>query len=230
MFAGLVLTSLLVSSPPPAPARAPAPAPAPPHFDDARFELHLGGRAGGRFLGSDTAIARSFGGGLNLGLGVRLWQGLYFEAGVGEAVSTNPERAPSFRHLGSHEGTDAHPPQTQRSPLMVGQILLGLRYEIRTAKTVRVRPSVSLGLTHLHEATVADFVREPGKTLGGIGKFINHRTGLQAGAGMRVPFPERWGPAAPRFSLRVDADFAYYFDALPGRIQAGLGLGLQVVF
>ena len=93
-----------------------------------------------------------------------------------------------------------------------------------------MRPSVFLGVTHLHEATIADFVAAPGKTLAGTGKFIRHRTGAQAGVGMRVPFPERWGRVAPRFSARFDADFAYYFDRHPGRLQAGLGAGLQVVF
>ncbi|MFO7562925.1 MAG: hypothetical protein R6X02_09815 [Enhygromyxa sp.] len=200
-------------------------------FDDARFVLHIGGRAGGRFVGPDTAAPTSFGGGLSFGLGVRLWQGLYLEASVGEGVFQNPEPLESFRHLGTHEDTPVSLVEgPEPSPLLVGQILLGARYEVRTARTSRVRPSVFLGATHLHEATLADFAREPGKTLAGTGKFIRHRTGVQAGFGLRVPFPARWGRAAPRFSGRFDADVAYYLDRQPGRVQAGLGAGVQVVF
>lgn len=229
MLLGLALTSsLLAASPTPSPAPSPAALP----FDDARFSLHIGGRAGGRFGGTDTAGPTSFGGGVSFGLGVRLWQGLYLEASLGEGVFQNPEseQVDSFRHIGTHSAELDDPEAAKPSPLLVGQILLGARYEIRTAKTLRVRPSVFLGATHLHEATIADFLREPGKTIGATGKFVRHRTGLQAGAGLRVPFPERWGAAAPRFSTRFDLDFAYYFDKHPGRIQAGVGVGLQVVF
>jgi hypothetical protein len=219
MLAGFAVASLFAASPAPA---------ALPH-DDARFELHLGGRAGGRFVGTPTAGPTSFGGGLSFGLGVRLWQGLYLEASVGEGVFQNPERLESFRHLGTHEAAlSVEPPKS--SPLLVGQILLGVRYEVRTARTLRVRPSVFLGATHLHEATLADFAEQPGKTLAGTGQFIRHRTGAQAGVGLRVPFPERWGRVAPRFSGRFEADVAYYFDRHPGRVQAGLGAGIQVVF
>lgn len=224
MLAGLALSSLFFASPPTPPALP---------FDDARFELHLGGRAGGRFVGTGTAGPSSFGGGLSLGLGVRLWQGLYLEASVGEGVFSNPERLDTFRHLGTHETDEAlaiEAPPAAGSPLLVGQILLGARYEIRSAKTLRVRPSVFLGATHLHEATLADFAEDPGKTLAGTGKFIRHRTGAQVGVGLRVPFPERWGRVAPRFSARFDVDGAYYFDAHPGRVQVGIGAGLQVVF
>ena len=198
MLVGLALASLISAAPSPASV---APSAALP-FDDARFSLHVGGRAGGRFVGTDTAAPTSFGGGVSLGLGVRLWQGLYLEASVGEGVFQNPERVESFRHIGPHAAQLEEPEPTPKpSPLLVGQILLGARYEVRTARTLRVRPSVFLGATHLHEATIADFLREPGKTIGGTGKFIRHRTGLQAGFGLRVPFPERWGAAAPRFSI-----------------------------
>lgn len=236
MLVGLALASLISAAPTPAPSPAALP------FDDARFSLHVGGRAGGRFVGTDNSGSTSFGGGVSLGLGVRLWEGLYLEASVGEGVFTNPERIETFRHFGPHaapqlsetepvaEPVDDGAADGKPSPLLVGQILLGARYEIRTVRTLRVRPSVFLGATHLHEATIADFMREPGKTLAGTGKFIRHRTGLQAGFGLRVPFPERWGAVAPRFSARFDADFAYYFDKHPGRVQAGIGLGLQVVF
>ena len=181
----------------------------------------------------------SLGGGAQIGLGVRLWQGLYLEAGVGEGIFTNPERRESevaFRHIGPHpalESTqDIAPVESTRppSPILAGQIVMGLRYEIRTPKTTWVRPSVYLGATHVHEATFADFRVAPGKTLAGTGEFIRHRTGAALGVGLRIPFPERWGPVAPRFSARFDLDAAYYFDRFPGRVQAGLGVGLQVVF
>lgn len=181
----------------------------------------------------------SLGGGAQIGLGVRLWNGLYFEAGVGEGVFTNVERPASevaFRHIGQHdeavalETTPASTPAAAPSPILAGQIVLGLRYEVRTPRTKWVRPSVYLGATHLHEATIADFVVAPGKTLAGTGEFINHRTGATLGLGLRLPFPERWGPVAPRFSARFDADASYYFDRHPGRVQVGLGVGLQVVF
>ncbi len=230
MFAGLALASLLAAGPVPSPAALP--------FDDARFELIVGGRAGGRFVGTETAGPTSFGGGISLGLGVRLWQGLYLEAGVAEGVYQNPETssaaAHSFRHFGPHPQAQpipaSEPGSSESSAILAGQILLGLRYEVRRAKTLRVRPSVFVGATHLHEATLRDFAREPGKTLAGVSESIQHRTGAQLGLGLRVPFPERWGRVAPRFSARFDADLAYYFDAYPGRVQAGLGAGLQVVF
>jgi hypothetical protein len=231
MFTGLALASLLASSPVSPPALP---------FDDARFELHLGGRAGGRFLGGPSALPTSFGGGLNVGLGVRLWQGLYIEVGLAEGVYQNPEQldtlrvseeATSFRHLGPHAAPAAEPSASpKKSAILAGQILLGLRYEIRTARTLRIRPSVFVGATHLHEATLRDFARQPGKTIAGVSDSIRHRTGAQLGFGLRVPFPERWGRVAPRFSARFDADVAYYFDAHPGRLHAGLGAGLQVVF
>jgi hypothetical protein len=215
-------------------AVSPPTRPAPPtlaELDTRRFELHLGGRGGARMLGG-----ASFGGGVQIGLGVRLWKGLYLEAGVGEGVFTNPEARASdvaFRHLGEHGEplatvVAAEPPPP--SPIMVGQIVVGLRYEVRTPRTMWVRPSVYLGATHLHEATFDDFLASPGKTLAGTGQFIRHRTGATVGLGLRVPLPERWGPVAPRFSARFDTDVSYYFDRHPGRVQAGLGVGLQVVF
>ena len=245
-----LLASTLLAAPPAAPAAAPAAAAqaagAAP-YDHARFSIMLGGRAGGRFLTrpSATPIApTSFGGGFGLGLGVRVWQGLYVEANVSEGLYQNPEPIPtldasSFRHFGPHEPAaaetdpavaDASGASEGKSALLVGQILLGLRYEIRTPATYRLRPSVSLGLTHLHEATVHDFLLSPGKTLMGISKSIRHRTGAQVGAGLRIPFSLEPGRVASRFSARVDADVAYYFDDAPGRLQAGLGLGVQVLF
>ncbi|PRQ07281.1 hypothetical protein [Enhygromyxa salina] len=241
MSAGLLAAALLCASPaPPAPPAKVAPTLA--ELDERRFELHLGGRAGARFGG-----APSLGGGGSIGLGVRLWRGLYLEASVGEGVFSNARPAPapsSFRHLGSHaevapgEPDSAGPPvaaaaaasDDAASALLAGQILLGVRYEVRTPRTKWVRPTVFLGATHLHEATLGDLARAPGPTLAGTGEFIRHRTGVQLGVGLRAPLPERWGPVAPRFSVRVDADAAYYFDAHPGRVQAGLGVGVQVVF
>jgi hypothetical protein len=175
----------------------------------------------------------SLGGGAQIGLGVRLWRGLYLEAGVGEGVFTNVEARETdvaFRHLGEHGDPLTITAATPPSPILAGQIVMGLRYEVRTPRTMWVRPSVYLGATHLHEATLDDFLTAPGKTLAGTGEFIRHRTGASLGLGLRVPLPERWGPVAPRFSARFDADVAYYFDRHPGRVQAGLGVGLQVVF
>lgn len=218
--------------------------PTPPtleQLDTRRFELHIGGRAGVRMLDGV-----SLGGGAQVGLGVRLWKGLYLEAGVGEGVFTNVEARQAdvaFRHFGSHgdplaaetdtdtattTAASSEPPA--RSAILAGQIVMGLRYEVRTPRTMWVRPSVYLGATHLHEATLDDFVVAPGKTLAGTGEFIRHRTGASLGLGLRVPLPERWGPIAPRFSARFDVDASYYFDRHPGRVQAGLGVGLQVVF
>jgi hypothetical protein len=197
-------------------------------LDEKRFELHIGARGGVRMLDGV-----SLGGGAQIGLGVRLWKGLYFEAGVGEGVFTNVEARTSevaFRHIGAHEDASAVASTHAPSPVLAGQIVLGLRYEVRTPRTMWVRPSVYLGATHLHEATLDDFVVAPGKTLAGTGEFIRHRTGATLGLGLRVPLPERWGPVAPRFSARFDADASYYFDLHPGRVQAGLGVGLQVVF
>jgi hypothetical protein len=219
-------------------AFAPTPAPSTPptlaQLDTRRFELHVGGRAGAPMLGGV-----SLGGGLQFGLGVRLWQGLYLEAGIGEGIFTNVEQPAeadvAFRHLGPHGDplatTTTAPTQSPApSPLLVGQIVMGLRYEVRTPRTMWVRPSVFVGATHLHEATLDQFRVAPGKTLAGTGDFIRHRTGASVGLGLRVPLPERWGPVAPRFSARIDTDFSYYFDRHPGRVQAGLGVGLQVVF
>ncbi len=234
---GLCIAATLAFAPPPAP-------PTRPQLDDNRFEFHHGG--GARVRALDGV---SVGGGLQIGLGVRLWKGLYLEAGVGEGVFTNrnveaAESDVAFRHFGLHDeagdegtlpaaaATAAEPePTTQApSPILAGQIVMGLRYEIRTPRTMWMRPSVYLGATHVHEATLDDFRKAPGKTLAGTGEFIRHRTGASLGLGLRVPFPDHWGPVAPRFSARFDLDAAYYFDRHPGRLQAGLGVGLQVVF
>jgi hypothetical protein len=227
---GLCIAATLAVAPP-------SPAPTLAQLDEKRFELHLGGRAGMRMLDGV-----SLGGGVQIGLGVRLWQGLYLEAGVGEGIFGNVEARAAesdvaFRHFGVHDEAvprvaEAAAPESTRppSPILAGQIVMGLRYEIRTPKTKWVRPSVYLGATHLHEATLDDFRKAPGKTLAGTGEFIRHRTGASVGLGLRVPFPDRWGPVAPRFSARFDSDVAYYFDRHPGRVQVGLGVGLQVVF
>ena len=233
MLPGLLAGLALASAPSPAAGSTPKTPPTLAELDQKRFELHLGGRAGGRFGGG-----ASFGGGLSLGLGVRLWQGLYLTAGVGEGLFQANRRASEdtpFRHAAAfHQDAGAASPSSSsaggRSGILAGQILLGLRYELRTPKTTKVRPTFFLGASHLHEATLDDFLLAPGETLAGVSKSIRHRTGLAAGVGLRVPFPATWGPVAPRFSLTVDGDFAYYFDAHPGRAQAGLGLGVQVVF
>jgi hypothetical protein len=230
---GLCLAATLFAPTSPAPNSS---APTLEQLDEKRFELHIGGRAGVRMLDGV-----SLGGGAQIGLGVRLWKGLYLEAGVGEGVFTNveaAEREVAFRHIGTHENastselasTSAPAPTSAPSPILAGQIVMGLRYEVRTRRTMWARPSVYLGATHLHEATLDDFIVAPGKTLAGTGEFIRHRTGATLGLGLRVPLPPRWGPVAPRFSARFDADASYYFDRHAGRVQAGLGVGLQVVF
>jgi hypothetical protein len=243
---GILLATVLASAPQPVAAPSPAAAP----YDEARFMISVGGRTGGRFLGASEGPpavgATSFGGGVGFGLGVRVWQGLYLEASLSESLYANPEQVGSLsdpsalRHFGPHASAtaDGHDTDTdvapataqQRSALLVGQILFGVRYEIRTAKTLRLRPSVFAGLTHLHEATVRDFQAAPGRTLLGISDAIRHRSGAQIGAGLRIPFSMAPGRALSRFSARLDADVAYYFDTAPGRLQAGLGLGVQVVF
>lgn len=219
----------------PGAASTPKPQPTLAELDDKRFELHVGARGGGRFMGAGP----SWGGGLEFGLGLRVWRGLYFEAGVAEGVYSNREPVESFRHAGHLDESSARPEEaaTQASAasdraaaILAGQIVFGLRYEIRTRRTQRVRPTVFLGATHLHEATLDDFRRRPGATLAGVADGIRHRTGVQAGAGLRAPFPARWGPVAPRFALTVKADVAYYFDREPGRLQASGGVGVQVTF
>lgn len=234
MPAGLLLAAALIASPSP----SQAPSPSPKTLDERRFELHLGGQGRGRFR-----QGASFGGGAQVGLGVRLWRGLWLEAGVGEGIyqlRSSPSPEPSaFRHLGPHDEPGAAEINETaaagaasargRSALLAGEILLGLRYELRLPQT-RLRPSVLLGASHLHEATLDEFLAAPGKTLAGTGDFIVHRTGAALGLGLRVPFPERWGAFAPRISARFDANFAYYFDDAPGQIQAGVGVGLQALF
>ncbi|NVB43164.1 hypothetical protein G6O69_35400 [Pseudenhygromyxa sp. WMMC2535] len=236
-----LVAALSPAAPPPAAAatEATAPAPASLDLDSARFELHLGLRGGLRSLGAPVAG----GGGLQLGLGVRLWRGLYLEVGVGEGLYTDPEQSidadssssSELRHLGhtsapagSTDGENLSAANEDPAMRLAGQILLALRYEFRQPR--RLRPHLSLGLTHLHEATIADFLDQPGRVIFGVADSIRHRTGIQAGAGLRVPFPASWGKVAPRFSARFDADAAYYFDEDPGRLQAGLGAGVQVVF
>lgn len=237
MFAPL-LSAALVAAAPPTQAAHPDLA----ELDQKRFELHLEGTGAGRFVGG----APTGGGGLRLGLGVRLWRGLYLEASVGEGVYANAEPDPEwagdrFRHAGHDEGqADAAAAtveggadldiEAEGAPILAGQILLGLRYELRTPKTSWIRPTAFLGASHLHEASLADFLDSPGSTLAGTGRHIRHRTGLAAGLGLRLPMPARWGPVAPRFSGRLGIEGAYYFDDAPGRLQAGVHFGVQVVF
>jgi hypothetical protein len=224
MLIGLLAATTLAASP--------TPPPTPEQIDASRFELHIGLRGGARMLGG-----AAFGGGAMFGLGVRIWQGLYFEASLGEGVFTQPRASgttTAFRHRGPHgepiASTTVAPRPDAPDLLLAGQIVFGLRYEVRTPATKRVRPSVFVGLTHAHEATFADFLDAPGKALLGTGTFIDHRTGALVGVGVRLPFPSAWGRVAPRFGLRVDADAAYYVDDDPGRLQASVGVGVQAVF
>jgi hypothetical protein len=174
-------------------------------LDHRRIEIHLGGRGYGRFLDAPPA----FGGSLQLGLGVRLVRGLYLSGEAGLGAHAMPVGA-------------------------AGQVFLGLRHELRMAPWIR--PSFSLGYTHLFDASFhaeADVGcgcgkagGEPGFSFeGGAGAELASRSGVQAGLGLRVPFR-----FAPRLSLYVRGDVSYYFDDRPGRLQAGGGLGVQVVF
>jgi hypothetical protein len=193
-----LLSAWLLASPPPAEPEAPAEGPTLEQLDQRRFELHVLPRFGARLI--ETA---ELGGSIQLGVGIRLWRGLALEIEFGEGVYAPPLQ------LG-------------------GQILAGLRWELR--RSPRVRPSVFAGLTHLHGSHGDHFVHEPASTLLGTAKTIHHRTGAQLGFGLRFPFPAKWGKQAPRFSGLVRTDVAYYFDHAPARLQAGLGAGVSVVF
>lgn len=187
------------------PAKPPKPSPEErlAHLDEARVEMHIDVRGLGRYLGGPS----TYGGTVQLGAGVRLVRGLYV---IGE--------------LGA--GAHAMPLGFQ------GQVLMGLRHELRMSKWVR--PSYSLAYSHLIDVKMnAEFdpicgcMREhEGVGVGARGDVsLDQRNGLQAGLGLRFPF--RW---APRLSAYLRADVAYYFDDAPGRLQAGGGGGLQVVF
>ena len=179
--------------------------------DEARLELHFGIAGYGRFLGDEAA----YGGGAKLGMGVRLVRGLYLVGEIGGGVHAMP--------VG-----------------VAAQVFVGARHELRVGKWVR--PTFSLGYTHLVDATFdAHFDAEcgcfawddpprpghhPDVTIDSSGDVeLAQRNGIQAGLGAR--FPMRW---APRLSVYVQGDVAYYFDDRPGRLQVGIGGGLQVVF
>ncbi len=154
-------------------------------------------------FGARLLAAAELGGSVQLGVGIRLTKGLYLEFELGEGVYAPPVQ-------------------------LSGQILAGLRWEFR--RSARVRPNLFAGFTHLHQSQGHDFAHEPGHTLLGTAKTIHHRSGAQLGLGLRFPFPASWGKHAPRFSGLVRTDVAYYFDGAAGRLQAGLGAGLSVVF
>ncbi|MFV8756770.1 hypothetical protein ACNOYE_40010 [Nannocystaceae bacterium ST9] len=199
MIAGLLSACLLASAPTTTEVEAAAkPAPTLESLDQRRFEVHLLPRFGMRLLD-----AVELGGSIQVGVGVRLWKGLFLDLEFGEGLYAPPLQ------LG-------------------GQILAGLRWELR--KSARVRPNFFAGLTHLHQSHGDDFVHEPGHSLLGTAKTIHHRTGAQLGFGLRFPFPAAWGKQAPRFSGLLRTDVSYYFDGAPGRLQAGLGAGVSVVF
>lgn len=201
MLAGLAFAALL-STVPTAPA---GPELRLAELDHRRVEIHLGGRGYGRLLDAPPA----FGGSLQLGLGVRLVRGLYLSGEAGLGAHAMPIGA-------------------------AGQLFVGLRHELRMAPWVR--PSLSLGYTHLFDASFDAEVdagcgcgkagASEGFSFGAsAGAELASRSGVQAGLGLR--FPLRF---APRLSLYLRGDVGYYFDARPGRLQAGGGLGVQVVF
>lgn len=211
----------------PKPAKKPKPSPEArlAELDQKRLEIHTGLRGYGRYLGGPMAIGASY----QLGLGVRVVRGLYVTGELGAGAHVLPFGAGA-------------------------QGFLGLRHELRVTKWVR--PSISLGYSHLVDATFEGygFGGELGGSLGGElddcrcqgggahggggldsgvafdldgggSVEIASRSGVQAGLGLRFPFKR-----APRLSLYLRGDAAYYFDDRPGRLQAGVGLGLQVVF
>ena len=202
---------------PPKPPKKPKPSPEErlAKVDEARIEMHLGIRGYGRFLDAEPA----YGGSVQLGAGVRLVRGLYLSGELGAGVHGMP--------LGAG-----------------AQVLVGLRHELRVSKWVR--PTFSLGYTHLVDLGFdAGFQADcdcfdwndhhPHPQPGPNGNNVDidghgdvdliQRNGIQGGLGLR--FPMRW---APRLSVYVQLDGAYYFDREPGRLQIGGGGGLQVVF
>lgn len=163
---------------------------------------------GPRVYGRFLDAPPAVGASLQLGLGVRIVRGLYVTGELG---------------LGAHG-----------LPIGVAaQGFVGLRHELRMFSWVR--PSFSLGYTHLMDASFS-----ANADVGcGCGKSPDHgfsfdgmastelasRSGAQAGLGLRFPFR-----VAPRLSLYLRAEASYYFDERPGRLQAGGSLGVQVVF
>lgn len=154
-------------------------------------------------FGARLVEGASFGGSVQIGVGVRLYRGLYLEVELGEGLYAPPLE-------------------------LSGQILGGLRWELR--RSTKVRPSLFAGFTHVHQSHAEHFVHAPGHTLAGTAETIHHRSGAQLGFGLRFPFPAAWGKQAPRFSGLLRTDVAYYFDAAPARVQAGVAAGFSVVF
>ena len=152
------------------------------------------------------------GAGVELGLGVRLVRGLYLQGQLDVGAYLLPVGASA-------------------------RAFLGVRHELRVGKWVR--PSLSLGYTHLFQA---EFDTEldggsgcpcPGEhdhsgdfdfDVGADAEFAT-RGGVQAGLGVRFPFRK-----APRLSLYLRSDASYYFDDRPGRLQVGGSLGFMLVF
>lgn len=208
----LLVASLLASNPaqqkPPKPPK-PSPEARLAKLDDARMELHLGLRGYGRFLDAPAA----YGGSVQIGAGVRVVRGLYLAGEIGVGAHAMP--------LG-----------------LGGQVWVGVRHELRMSRWVR--PTFSLGYSHLIDVGGFDasFDADCGCLLDddhdddhdfGVSHRseieLAQRSGVQAGLGLRFPF--RW---APRLSVYVRGDVAYYFDDAPGRLQGGGGGGLQIVF
>ena len=227
MLPGLALAALLASSPTTATASASASvsvtAEKPKLDPEARLAVidhkRIELHTGLRAYGRLLDAPAAFGGSWQLGLGVRVVRGLYIAGELG---------------LGAHA-----------MPVGVGaQGFIGLRHELRVAKWVR--PSISVGYTHLLDASfdveLPDFGGGGGDNTpcgcpsdhgsdGGLGfdagasATLASRSGIQAGLGLRFPFRR-----APRLSGYLRGDAAYYFDDRPGRLQVGGSLGLQVVF
>jgi hypothetical protein len=209
MVSLLLAASLLAANPTAAEGKPPKPPKPSPeeriaHLDHARMELHIDVRGYGRFFG----VPAAYGGSVQLGAGVRLARGLYAVGELGVGAHGMPFGAQ-------------------------GQVFMGLRHELRMNRWVR--PSFSLGYSHLidvgFEAELDPLCgchrdQELGFGIHGRGEVeLDQRSGIQGGLGLRFPF--RW---APRLSVYLRADAAYYFDFRPARMHVGGGGGLQIVF
>ena len=217
MLPGLAFAALLAAAP--SPSESPievstkAPKPTPEERLAQLDQRRVALNFGIRGYGRFLEAPPASGAGVELGLGVRLVRGLYLQAQVDVGAYALPVGAS-------------------------GRAFLGVRHELRMSKWVR--PSFSLGYTHLFQA---EFDTEfggsgcacPGEhNHGGDFDFgfdadaepeLATRGGVQAGLGLRFPFRK-----APRLSLYLRSDASYYFDDRPGRLQVGGSLGFMLVF
>ena len=216
MLSSLALAALFATAPTPTTEGTTKPKPPKPtpeerlaQLDDKRIALNMGVRGYSRFLGAGEGPAAhpSYGGGVELGLGVRLVRGLYLHTEVDAGAHALPVGA-------------------------AGRLFVGARHELRMTKWIR--PELSLGYSLAFEGTFDGYAdcgckSEPWDLdldfgVGAEAEFAS-RNGVEAGLGFRVPFKR-----APRLSLYVRGDATYYFDDRPGRLQAGGSMGFSIVF